>query len=63
MSKETLVHSPLTVEVYIKRPIGYGHWRWAIAHFFIRIAARFYPFHFQLYRTEEIQDRVNLPPG
>ncbi len=63
MSKETLVHSPLTVEVVVKRPIGYGIWRWEIAFRLIKLAAWVFPFHIRLYRTEEIQDYANLPPG
>lgn len=62
MSQE-LVHSPLTIEVVVKRPLGFARWRWFIAFNLIKLAARFYPFHFQLYRTEELSDRVNLPPS
>ena len=62
MSQE-LVHSPLTIEVVVKRPVGYARWRWLIAFHLIKLAARFYPFHFQLYRTEELQDHVNRPPS
>ncbi len=63
MSKETLVHSPLTVEIVVKRPLGFAQWRWSIAFYLIKLAGRIYPFHYQLYRTEEIEDYVNLPPG
>lgn len=61
MSQE-LVRSPLTVEVIIKRHLGYARWRWFFAFHLIKLAAKFYPFHFQLYRTEEIQDHVPRPP-
>ena len=63
MAKESLVFSPLTVEVVVKRPLGMARWRWFIAFSLIKLAARFYPFHFQLYRTEELQDHVSRPPS
>lgn len=52
----------LTVEVTVKRPTGSARWRWFFAYHLIKLAGRVYPFHFQLYRTEELKDRVNLPP-
>ena len=62
MSQE-LVRSPLTVEVIIKRPLGSVRWRWFFAFHLIKLAAKIYPFHFQLYRTEELKDYVPRPPS
>jgi len=61
--RETLVRSPLTIEVVIKRPLGFARWRWFCAFHLIKLAARFYPFHFQLYRTEELVDLIKRPPS
>ena len=62
MSQE-LVRSPLTIEVIVKRPLGFVRWRWFFAFLLIKLAAKIYPFHFQLYRTEELVDVVLRPPS
>lgn len=51
------------VEVTVERPTGSARWRWFVAYHLIKLAGRFYPFHFQFYRTEEPKDNVELPPG
>lgn len=60
---QEILHSPATMEVIVKKPLGFMRWRWFIAFHLIKLAARFYPFHFQFYRTEELQDYVKLPPS
>lgn len=62
MPSKVRVEVPLTIEVVVKRPTD-SRWRWFFAYHLIKMASWFYPFHFQLYRTEELQDRVKLPPN
>jgi len=53
---------PMTIDFVVKRPKAESRWRWFVAYHLIKLAARFYPFQFQMYRTPEIQDYVHRPP-